>query len=101
MIIDSVLTNAKAYLKLREERGGLCEYLWDFVDGKPVVNRWKELSQIPAVNPLAETISRNLKARGFKFVGPTIIYAHLQATGLVNDHLTSCFRYREVQKLAR
>ena len=88
--------NAQAFLQVRSEFGSFARYLWDFVDGIPVVNRWTASSQIPAVTPLAEKISKDLKQRGFKFVGPTIVYAHMQATGMVNDHLVSCFRHPEV-----
>ena len=83
-------------LALRDEAGGLDAYLWGFVDGRPIVNRWRRLDQVPATTPLSETISKDIKRRGFRFVGPTIVYALMQSIGMVNDHLTSCFRYREV-----
>ena len=94
--IESAIGNAKAYLRLAEEMGTeknpLAAWLWAFVDGKPIVNRPNSLSDVPAVTPLAETISKELKRKGFSFVGPTIIYAYLQSAGLVDDHLVSCFR---------
>lgn len=93
--IQSAIGNARAFLAVREEFGSFSDYLWDFVDGSPVVNRWREMSQVPASTPLSDRVSRDLKARGFKFVGSTIVYAHLQATGLVNDHLVGCFRHAE------
>ena len=75
--------------------------MWRFVDGKPIQNNWRTLQEVPAVTPLAQQLSKDLKKRGFTFVGPTICYALMQAVGLVNDHLTSCFRHQEVQKLSR
>ena len=94
--ITSAVTNAQAFLKVQEEFGSFDKYIWGFVDGKPIQNNWKTLSEIPAQTPLSVKISKDLKKRGFKFVGPTIVYAHMQATGMVNDHLTECFRYHEV-----
>jgi len=99
--VESAVNNARHFLEVQSEFGTFTRYIWDFVDGKPVVNHWNSMGEIPAKTPLAEAISKDLKQRGFNFVGPTIVYAHLQATGLVNDHVTSCFRLREVQKLAR
>jgi DNA-3-methyladenine glycosylase I len=93
--IESAIGNARAFLAVREEFGSFSDYLWDFVDGRPLVNRWREMRQVPASTPLSDRISTDLKARGFKFVGSTIVYAHLQATGLVNDHLLGCFRHAE------
>ncbi len=94
--IESSIGNAKAYLRLAEEGGAaknpLSAWLWAFVDGAPIVNHPKTLSDVPAVTPLAETISKELKRRGFSFVGPTIVYAFMQSAGLVDDHLASCFR---------
>lgn len=92
----SAVSNAKAFLRIQREFGSFDNYIWRFVDGSPVVNTWRSLDEIPAKTPLAETVSKDLKSRGFSFVGPTIIYAHLQATGLVNDHLVDCFRYAEL-----
>jgi len=94
--IRSAVKNARAFLNVAEEFGAFSEYLWGFVDGQPVINRWSELSQVPAVTPLAEKISKDMKKRGFSFFGPTVCYAHMQATGMVNDHLTGCFRYEEL-----
>jgi len=91
--ISSSIGNAHAFLAVQEQYGSFDRYLWGFVDGKPVVNRWTELAQIPASTPLSERMSKDLQQRGFRFVGSTIIYAHLQAVGVVNDHLVSCFRH--------
>ena len=94
--IESAVVNAKAYLKVQEEFGSFAAYSWRFVDGEPIVNRWKTLKQMPATSPISDAFSKDLKQRGFRFVGPTIIYAHMQAVGMVNDHTTDCFRYREL-----
>ncbi len=94
--IDAAIANARAYLDTAARHGGFAKFMWDFVDGKPIRNAWKSLEQVPASTPLSDRISRELKRLGFKFVGTTIIYAHMQATGMVNDHLLSCFRHREV-----
>ncbi|MEW6120131.1 MAG: DNA-3-methyladenine glycosylase I [Pseudomonadota bacterium] len=91
--IESTISNARATLALREAGGGLDGYFWKFVDGRPLVNAPADLSQVPASTPLSDAISKDLKKRGFRFVGSTIVYAHLQAMGLVNDHTTDCFRY--------
>jgi DNA-3-methyladenine glycosylase I len=96
--VESVIVNARSYLRIQEKYGSFSAYLWAFVDGRPVLNRWKTLAEIPAATPLSDAVSKDLKRRGFKFIGSTVIYAHLQAAGLVNDHLFSCFRWREVQK---
>lgn len=101
MKVEAAVNNGKRFIEVQREFGSFMKYVWGFVDGRPVVNRWKTMGELPAKTPLAQEISKDLKQRGFKFVGPTIIYAHLQATGLVNDHVTSCFRHKEVQKLAR
>ena len=93
--IQAAIGNARAFLAVREEFGSFSAYLWDFVDGRPVVNHWRAMREVPAATPLSDRVSKDLKARGFKFVGSTIIYAHLQATGLVNDHLVGCFRHPE------
>lgn len=97
--VASTLTNARATLQIREAFGGLDAYFWRFVDGRPIQNTWTALSQVPASTPLSNTISRDLKQRGFKFVGSTIVYAHMQATGMVNDHLVSCFRHRTLAEM--
>lgn len=94
--INAAINNAKAYLVLKQELDSFSNYLWGFVGGKPIINTWGELSQIPAVSPESEAMSKDLKKRGFSFVGPTICYAFMQAVGMVNDHLVDCFRYREL-----
>jgi DNA-3-methyladenine glycosylase I len=97
MKIEASINNAKRFLEVQKEFGNFDKYIWGFTDFKPIVNKWKNISQIPATTMLSEEISRDLKKRGFKFVGPTIIYAHIQAIGLVNDHITSCYRYKELK----
>jgi DNA-3-methyladenine glycosylase I len=94
--IAAAIENAQATLRVREEFGGLDAYFWRFVDGRPIQNAWTDLAQVPATTPLSDVISRDLKQRGFRFVGSTIVYAHMQATGMVNDHLVACFRHREL-----
>ncbi|MDY0109414.1 MAG: DNA-3-methyladenine glycosylase I [Candidatus Krumholzibacteria bacterium] len=96
--IASAVRNAQAWLALVEAEGSFAAYLWNFVDGRPVQNAFRTLADIPATTPLSDRISKDLKRRGFSFVGSTIIYAFLQAAGVVNDHLVSCFRYREVAR---
>lgn len=91
--IESTVTNARAFLEVQAEFGSFNRYLWGFVDGEPVRNRFRSLKQVPASTPLSDQLSKDLKKRGFKFVGSTICYAYMQATGLVNDHITSCFRH--------
>ncbi len=91
--------NARAFLETQEEFGSFANYIWGFVDDKPLQNKWSSMAQVPATTPLSDTISKDMKKRGFTFVGSTIIYAHMQATGMVNDHVTSCIRHRECQKL--
>ena len=98
--IEAAINNARRFLEVAARHGSFANYLWDFVDGQPVCNAWTELGQIPATTPLSDKVSKDLKRNGFKFMGSTVVYAHLQATGLVNDHLVSCFRYEEVRKLA-
>ncbi len=93
--------NARAFLEIRAEFGSFSDYIWRFTDGVPIQNAWTTLAEIPAKTPLAEAISKDLKSRGFKFVGPTIVYAHMQATGMVNDHIVSCFRHSEVKAFSR
>jgi DNA-3-methyladenine glycosylase I len=99
--IESTITNARATLALRETSGGLDAYFWNYVDGRPIDNAWKGIGQVPASTPLSDAISQDLKKRGFKFVGSTIVYAHMQATGMVNDHTVDCFRHREVAGAAQ
>jgi len=96
MKITSAVRNARALLEVREEFGSFDSYCWRFVGGRPKVNRWKAMRQIPATSRESEAFSKDLKQRGFSFVGPTVIYAYMQAVGMVNDHLVDCFRYREV-----
>jgi len=95
--VRSAVSNARAFLKVQEEFGSFDAYVWRFVGGRPKVNRWKALKDIPARTAESEALSKDLLARGFRFVGPTIIYAHMQATGMVNDHLVDCFRWRAVR----
>jgi len=96
--IDAAIGNARAFLDVQEEFGGFDAYAWPFVDGRPLVNRWSGLKQLPARTPQSDAWSKDLKARGFKFVGSTIMYAHMQATGMVNDHLVGCFRHKALAK---
>ncbi|MEJ6527870.1 DNA-3-methyladenine glycosylase I [Exiguobacterium sp. USCH10] len=88
--IEASVNNAKQFIKLQEEYGSFDSYIWSFVDHEPIVNEWNRLEDVPATTELSERLSKDLKRRGFKFLGPTTVYAHLQATGLVNDHLVSC-----------
>ena len=94
--VDSAVSNAKAFLEVQDEFGSFDKYIWSFVDGKPRVNKWRGLGDVPASTPQSDAMSKDLKKRGFRFVGSTICYAFMQATGMVNDHALSCFRYREV-----
>ncbi len=91
--IQSAVINAQKYMEVQKEFGSFCNYIWSFVEGKPIINQWKSIKEVPASTPLSDKISKDLKKRGFKFVGTTIIYAHLQAVGIVNDHTTDCFCY--------
>ncbi len=95
--IESTVTNAKAFLEVRKEFGTFNKYIWNFVNGKPIQNKFKSLKELPAKTELSDLISKDLKKRGFKFVGSTIVYAHMQATGMVNDHVVECFRYKELE----
>jgi DNA-3-methyladenine glycosylase I len=101
MKIEGVIDSARAWLKMKETGAGFGALLWDFVDGKPIVNRYKSISEIPAETDLSRSISKELKSRGFKFCGPTIVYAFMQATGMVNDHLVTCPRHAACVKLGR
>ncbi|MBL26734.1 MAG: DNA-3-methyladenine glycosylase I [Rhodospirillaceae bacterium] len=94
--VNATIANARAFLAVQEERGSFDVYLWDFVDGAPIRNAWTALSDVPASTPVSDRLSKDLKKRGFGFVGSTIMYAFMQATGMVNDHLTTCWRYAEV-----
>jgi len=96
--IEAAIHNARAYLETQKKEGSFSNYMWQFVEGKPIVNHFQNQNEIPAYTPLASTISHDLKQRGFKFVGPTVVYAHMQATGMVNDHVVHCFRHQEVQQ---
>lgn len=98
--VASAIRNAKAFLKVVEEFGSFDRYIWQFTNGQPVQNRWKTMKDIPAETAASRAMSKDLKERGFNFVGPTICYAHMQATGMVNDHVVSCFRFREVASMA-
>jgi DNA-3-methyladenine glycosylase I len=96
--VEAAVSNARSFLEVQEEFGSFDAYSWRFVGGKPRLNRWKSTRQVPATSPESDAFSKDLKRRGFRFVGSTIIYAHMQAIGMVNDHLVDCFRYREVSK---
>lgn len=94
--INSVVSNAKLFLEIQNEFGSFSKYIWQFVNHKPIVNQWTTMSQVPATSKESDALAKDLKKRGFKFCGSTIMYAHMQACGLVNDHLISCFRHKEV-----
>lgn len=96
--VASAIGNAKAFLRVQDEIGSFDKYIWNFVDGEPVKNKLKDMSEVPAKTAVSDAISKDLKRRGFNFVGSTIMYAFMQATGMVNDHLVSCFRYKEVAR---
>ncbi|MBT8077852.1 MAG: DNA-3-methyladenine glycosylase I [Gammaproteobacteria bacterium] len=98
--VQSAVSNARAFLEVQEEFDGFCNYIWGFVDGKPRQNRFRSMADVPATSAESDALSKDLKKRGFKFVGSTIVYAHMQATGMVNDHVTSCFRHKECKALA-
>lgn len=91
--VESTVANARALLALVEAEGSFDDYLWGFVDGSPIQNQWSDTAQIPAKTELSERLSKDLRSRGFRFVGPVVCYSHLQAAGLINDHVTSCFRW--------
>ncbi|RLD65377.1 MAG: DNA-3-methyladenine glycosylase I [Bacteroidetes bacterium] len=94
--IKATISNATSFIEIQREFGSFSKYIWGFVDHKPINNKWKSLNEIPATTELSDKLSKDLKKRGFKFVGPTVIYAHMQATGMVNDHVIDCFRYNEL-----
>lgn len=94
--IEASINNAKCFLNIQREFGSFDNYIWGFVDNKQIKNNWSELKEIPATSDLSDRVSKDLKQRGFKFLGTTIIYSHLQATGIINDHITSCFRYDNI-----
>ena len=93
--VAAAITNARAFLDVQEELGSFSDYLWGFVDGTPIQSRWRRQADVPATSPQSDALSRDLKKRGFKFVGSTIMYAHMQATGMVNDHILDCYRHAE------
>jgi DNA-3-methyladenine glycosylase I len=99
--IESTISNARAYLDFQSQHGSFAKHLWTFVGGKPIQNRWAQHQQVPATSPESDALAKDLKQRGFRFVGSTIIYAHMQATGMVNDHITGCYRYKECKALAK
>jgi DNA-3-methyladenine glycosylase I len=98
--IRSAIQNAQAFIEVRREFGAFNDYIWDFVDNRPIQNKWLSLQDMPAKTELAEQLSKDLKKRGFNFVGPTIVYSHMQATGMVNDHTADCFRHKEIASLS-
>lgn len=98
--IESSVNNAKAFLRIEKEFQSFDNYIWGFVGGKPVINKWKNISEIPSKTALSDAVSSDLKKRGFKFLGSTIMYAHMQATGIINDHIISCFRYEEINSVS-
>lgn len=97
--INASINNAQKFLEIQDKFGSFDKYIWNFVDGKPIINSWIKISDLPAKTKLSEDISKDLKKRGFKYVGATIVYAHMQAIGIVNDHITSCFRYNQLVNL--
>ena len=101
MKVEAAVNNAKRFLEVQKEFGSFSKYIWGFVNDKPIQNKRRTIKQLPAKTPLAEKIATDMKKRGFKFMGPTVLYAHMQATGMVNDHTTDCFRHRQVQKFRR
>jgi len=94
--IESAVKNARAFLNIQDDKGSFDQYIWNFIDGQPIQNTFQSLKEIPAETEISRIISKDLKKRGFTFVGPTIVYSHMQATGMVNDHLTDCYRYEEL-----
>ena len=97
--IQAAIQNAKSFLEVQKEFGTFDAYMWKFIDGKPIINRWKTIKEVPPKTPVSDTISKDMLNRGFKFVGSTIIYSHMQATGMVNDHTGDCYRYKEINAL--
>lgn len=97
--IKATITNAQAFIKIQKEFGSFSTYIWQFVDHKPIQNSWKHYKDAPANTPLSDSISKDLKKRGFKFVGSTVVYAHMQATGMVNDHEVNCYRFDNIRNL--
>ena len=99
--VESAVNNARRVLEVQEDPDGLAGYLWEFVDGAPIVGKWRSISEIPAETAESKAMSKDLKRRGFRFVGPTVCYAFMQAVGMVNDHTTTCFRYKELTGRSR
>src|SRR4029453_12848059 len=99
--VESAVANAQAFLKIQDEFGSFAQYSWDFVQGKPIQNRFNQIKRIPARTEVSDAFSKDMKKRGFRFVGSTILYAHMQAVGMVNDHVVGCFRHAEVSRLAK
>lgn len=99
--IAAAVTNARAFQEIQKQSGSFFSYIWAFVGKKPIQNEWISSSEVPATTALSEQLSKDLKKRGFKFVGPTVVYAHMQATGMVNDHITACFRHAKIKKLTK
>ena len=94
--IEAAIQNARAFLEIKQNKGSFSDYIWQFVDNQPIINHWRLIKEIPATTPASDAMSRDLKKRGFKFVGSTICYAFMQAVGMVNDHVTNCFRYSQL-----
>jgi DNA-3-methyladenine glycosylase I len=99
--INATITNARAFLQVQKEFGSFDRYIWQFVDGKPTQNSWRKMTDIPSSTPESDAMSKDLKKRGFKFIGPTICYAFMQAVGMVNDHVVDCFRYKELKNIRK
>jgi len=99
MKVEAAVNNAKRFLEIQKEFGSFSKYIWGFVGGKPIQNKRRTIKQLPAKTPLAEKIAKDMKKHGFKFLGPTVLYAHMQATGMVNDHTTDCYRHTQVKKI--
>lgn len=97
--IEAAVNNARVFLEIASEYGTFCNFIWNYVEGRPIQNTWRSMDELPAHTPLASRIAKDMKQRGFKFLGPTTIYAHMQAAGLVNDHLVSCFRYETIRAM--
>ncbi|HEY5692785.1 MAG TPA: DNA-3-methyladenine glycosylase I [Cyclobacteriaceae bacterium] len=99
--VNAAVSNAKRFMEVQKEFGSFDKYIWSFVGGKPKLNKWKSVKQLPATSKESDALSKDLKQHGFKFVGSTVMYAHMQACGLINDHLVDCFRYKEVKKMSK
>lgn len=98
--IEAAINNAQRFFEIKKEFGTFSKYIWGFVGGKPLINRWKTVKELPVTTPESEQLAKDLKKRGFKFLGPTVVYAHMQATGMVNDHTVDCFRYQQIKESA-